>query len=272
MLKLNWINIINELYKLFPLFNEKLKYRISCRRSGNKTNNYDIQEFNYPISNLISYLYPNWIVNLDNYDIELFVHINDDYIIVGIPLSKHTLSLRDNHQGKSMRTTIAYAMLMSADIQPNSIICDPFCGEGTILLELSTNYNSSIIIGCDNNINQINKCNELCKSFNNIQLIYTQSQSLPFHNNSIDYIISDIPFGRKYNDIKTVINIYPLFLKEAERCIKQNSFIILLSPHIKYIKECISKIPNLLYLSENYVKLGLLSAYIIKIQKRKINF
>eukprot|EP00956_Cyclotella_meneghiniana_P032274 scaffold87865_cov64-Cyclotella_meneghiniana.AAC.7 len=65
-----------------------------------------------------------------------------------ISKQRHFLRFRNS---VTIKTNFAYAMIRCANIKPGDLVCDPFCGSGTILLETLDYYRNKEIqfIGMD---------------------------------------------------------------------------------------------------------------------------
>lgn len=77
-------------------------------------------------------------VNLDNPDVEVYVELNVDRLIVALSLTRSSL----HHRGyklfvhpAGLKPTIAFALLKIADWSYGKPVLDPMCGGGTIVIE-----------------------------------------------------------------------------------------------------------------------------------------
>ncbi len=77
-------------------------------------------------------------VNLDNPDVEVYVELNHDRLLVALAITRESMHKRGyrvfNHPA-ALKTTIAAAMLRLARWKPSTPIIDPMCGSGTIVIE-----------------------------------------------------------------------------------------------------------------------------------------
>jgi tRNA G10 N-methylase Trm11 len=127
-----------------------------------------------------------------------------------------------------------------------TIVLDPFCGKSSILTEwLFTNYvkKDNIFFCSDADCQQIQISKENLQTYNKnerFDLILTnlhEKSILPYRNDCIDLIVSDLPFGlnflRMFFSKNTVNNLadrfYEKILSEFSRVlIKQNGVLVLL--------------------------------------------
>jgi len=79
-------------------------------------------------------------VNLDNPDIEIYVELNNDTLVVALKLTRTSLHRRGykvfNHPA-SLKTTIAAAMVRLSGWKRSEGLLDPMCGGATVLIEAS---------------------------------------------------------------------------------------------------------------------------------------
>jgi len=135
----------------------------------------------------------------------------------------------------SLRPSIAYAMVHLANVQGGDVVLDLCCGSGMIAAvtnEVHTIGNYHFIAG-DYAPTVLEKA-----SFNNSQsetrsttdFVYWSFTHLPLRDNSVDVIISNLPFGKKVGTRDLNKKIYPPMMRELARVLKSgNGRAILLS-------------------------------------------
>ncbi|KAF0979830.1 hypothetical protein FDP41_000983 [Naegleria fowleri] len=112
-------------------------------------------------------------------------------------------------------------------------VLDPFAGSGT--LSLSANYfffNKSPkiqLFNLDCSSDETNVMNHNCKHHTNIHILLSDSQSIPFKSQSIDVVLSDMPFGVLCGSHSRNAKIYPKVVKQLERIIKPDGILFLLT-------------------------------------------
>uniref|UniRef100_A0A452GJ06 THUMP domain-containing protein n=1 Tax=Gopherus agassizii TaxID=38772 RepID=A0A452GJ06_9SAUR len=198
--------------KSVDINNHSFSFRVSCRCSGAIAKVFTSQEVGRVLGiTLIKQL--GWKADLRNPDLELFVHLNDIYSVVGIPVFRLPLASREYIQTAGLRSTVAWAMASLAEISAGAFVLDPMCGLGTILLEAAKEWtvSSTVII------------------------------ALPLPSESVDVVISDIPFGKKFKITKD-IKLLPNILREMERVLHVGGTVVLLvSQDVhKHMGGCIS--------------------------------
>ncbi|XP_021561847.1 THUMP domain-containing protein 2 isoform X2 [Carlito syrichta] len=180
-----------------------------------------------------------WKADLRNPNLEIFIHLNDIYSVVGIPVFRVPLASRAYIKTAGLRSTIAWAMASLAEIRAGAIVLDPMCGLGTILLEAAKEWPDVYYVGADVSDSQLlGACDNLKAAGlkDKIELLKVSVIELPLPSESVDIIISDIPFGKKFKLRKDIKSI----LQEMERVLHVGGTIVLLlsEDHYRCFREC----------------------------------
>ena len=134
---------------------DNLTFRISCKCRGRYKKHNKLQtEIIATLGKTLSELW-QLQVNLRNPSFELYIHINDSFLVVGIPVTPMPLSLRPYLKTIGLRSSVAWIIGNLASIRKYSLVVDPMCGAATILLEAATSWPEALYIGCDNNKRQL---------------------------------------------------------------------------------------------------------------------
>ncbi|XP_023567029.1 THUMP domain-containing protein 2 isoform X2 [Octodon degus] len=142
---------------------------------------------------------------------QVFVHLNDAYTVAGIPMLRVPLASRSYIRTAGLRSTIAWAMASLAEIKVGAFVLDPMCGLGTILLEAAKEWPAGYYVGADVSSSQLLGAGDNLKAaglHGTVELLQVSVTELPLPSESVDIIISDIPFGKKFKlekDIKTIV-------------------------------------------------------------------
>ncbi|NP_001156978.1 THUMP domain-containing protein 2 isoform 1 [Rattus norvegicus] len=217
---------------------EDLTFRISCRCSGSIRKVVTGQEAGR-VAGLALMRQFGWKADLRKPDLEIFMHLSDAYSVVGIPLLRVPLASRTYLQTAGLRSTIAWAMASIAEIKAGALVLDPMCGLGTILVEAAEEWPDVFYVGADVSDSQLlGACDNLKAAglAHRIELLKGSVADLPLPAQSVDVIISDIPFGKKFKlgkDIKSI-------LQEMERVLHVDGVMILLlsEDHHRRLTDC----------------------------------
>ncbi|XP_011711319.2 THUMP domain-containing protein 2 isoform X1 [Macaca nemestrina] len=229
----------NDIEKAIDTHNQKdLTFRVSCRCSGTIGKAFTAQEVGRVIGIAIIKHF-GWKADLRNPKLEIFIHLNDVYSVVGIPVFRVPLASRAYIKTAGLRSTIAWAMASLADIKAGAFVLDPMCGLGTILLEAAKEWPDVYYVGADVSDSQLLGTWDNLKAAgleDKIELLKVSVIELPLPSESVDIIISDIPFGKKFKlgkDIKSI-------LQEMERVLHVGGTIVLLlsEDHHRRLTDC----------------------------------
>lgn len=235
--------------------NECLTFRVSCKSTGIIRRLFGPQR----LSQFIGYSLANvfgWKVDLRNPQMEIYVHANEDYFTIGLPVVSRPLSERKYLKHIALRSTVCYAMLLCAgDLSVGSILLDPMCGAGTLVTEAAVSFQNISVIGADIDTVQLdkakeNKCSVITAS-SVIELVHADVTNLPLKNESVTSIVCDLPFGKKFGTPEGVKQLIPLALMEMNRVLTLNGRIVLLiSKNLKeYLFDSVSELNKIISLS-----------------------
>ncbi|XP_053317307.1 THUMP domain-containing protein 2 [Spea bombifrons] len=207
-----------------------ITFRVSCRCSGANAKLFSSEEVGRAIGiSLVKLL--GWKPDLRRPDLEVFVHLNDLYSVVGFPVVRQPLASRGYIRNTGLRSTTAWAMASLAEINAGAVVLDPMCGVGTILLEGAKEWPHVQFIGIDISDSQIKSATGNVKAAGvagSIELVKGSVLDLPVLSESIDVVISDIPFGKKFTSSKNMKDLLPEILQEMERVLRVGGSIVLL--------------------------------------------
>ncbi|XP_062824999.1 THUMP domain-containing protein 2 isoform X3 [Anolis carolinensis] len=232
--------------------NSYFSFRVSCRCSGLLAKTFTAQEMGRIIGIALMKNF-GWKADLRHPDIEIFVHLNDIYCIIGIPVFRLPLSNRAYIRTIGLRSTIAWAMVSLAEIKAGAFVLDPTCGLGTILLEAAMEWPDVNYLGTDISDAQLQGAYTNIKAANlmdKIQLLKASVTALPLPSESIDVVLADIPFGKKFKITKDM-ELLPDVFQELERVLCAGGTLVLLLSRELY--KCLAHGINSGPESENHI-------------------
>ncbi|NWW54884.1 THUM2 protein, partial [Pedionomus torquatus] len=211
--------------------NEQLSFsfRVSCRCSGAIAKILPSQEIGRAVGVALM-KQCGWRADLRDPDLEIFVHLNDIHTVVGIPLFRLPLANREYIKTAGLRSTVAWALASLAEISAGAFVLDPMCGLGTILLEAAKEWPESCYWGADISDSQLEGADVNIRTaglMDKIELLKASVKALPLPSERFDAVISDIPFGKKF-EITKDIQLLPDILQEMERVLRVGGTIVLL--------------------------------------------
>ncbi|XP_001632216.2 tRNA (guanine(6)-N2)-methyltransferase THUMP3 isoform X2 [Nematostella vectensis] len=199
-------------------------FRVTCSRSGN---NHDFKSSDAAaqLGGGLNDLF-HWPVNLSNADIEIILNVVDDRVVVGVALTRETQGRRNiEHFGPTtLKSSLAYCLLKLADIKTGDVVCDPMCGGGSIPIEALLNWPLCVHICGDHHelapSRTLANLSALTSKQNRklpLDIYQWDVCNLPFKTNSMDVIVTDLPFGKKSGSKQNNWSLYPQALDELAR-------------------------------------------------------
>ncbi|KAI4887174.1 hypothetical protein NFI96_021283 [Prochilodus magdalenae] len=205
-------------------------FRVSCRCSGAVARCCNSQNMSRIIGVAISRQL-GWKTDLREPNLEVNVYMSDDHCVLGIPLLRHPLASRSYMKHTGLRSTIAWAMTTFCPIQESSVVLDPMCGVGTILLEAAQECPNAVFIGMDSEEAQLQKAAENVEAAGQegrMLLVQSSCMAIPLPAGSVDAVLCDLPFGRKFSCSTDMTTALPCILAEMERVLRQGGYLVLL--------------------------------------------
>ncbi|KAG7228488.1 hypothetical protein INR49_007661 [Caranx melampygus] len=203
-----------------------VSFRISCKCTGSLSRYFSTQEVSKVIGVGLSRLL-GWKADLKNPQLEVNVLLNDDHCLLGIPLTRLPLANRSYIKTTGLRST------------PGFCVVDPMCGVGSILIEAAQEHKAACFMGVDIDERQLQKANEnieFAEMGNTVQLLKASSMELPLTNASVDAVVCDLPFGKKFGTKTDMAANLPVILTEMERVLHVGGILVLLlSPQLSCV-------------------------------------
>ncbi|XP_067681993.1 THUMP domain-containing protein 2-like [Haliotis asinina] len=174
-----------------------------------------------------------WKVDLKNPEVEICVHINDESVSVGMPVTRCPLSKRKYMVQPGLRSTVAWIMAHLADIQTGDVVLDPMCGKASVLVEAVQDLliNKAHYMGFDISDGQLDHARENRMSANS-QLLDLGAASvldLPVRDQSVDKIVCDAPFGYKHIMEMKLDLFYPMLIHQISRVLRVGGIAVVMT-------------------------------------------
>ncbi|KAG5266600.1 hypothetical protein AALO_G00233940 [Alosa alosa] len=208
----------------------KTTFRVSCRSSGVVAKRFSPQDLSRLIGSAITKQL-NWRADLKEPELEVNVYLSDDHCVVGILLSSHPLAKRSYIKHTGLRSTVAWAMTSVSNMKEGAVIIDPMCGVGTILLEAAQECPNACFFGLDSDVGQLQKAAEnveYAQLTDRVQLLQASAMRIPLPSGSVDVVICDVPFGRKFSCGSSMAAALPEIVEEMERVLRVGGSLVLL--------------------------------------------
>ncbi|KAJ3610907.1 hypothetical protein NHX12_022997 [Muraenolepis orangiensis] len=197
--------------QLEPITSPPLTFRVNCKLSGPLSRCLTAQDLSRVIGSGLCRLL-GWKVELRSPQLEVSVYLSGDHSILGIPLTRLPLASRSYMRTTGLRSTVAWALGSLAGIQDVHFL------------------------GVDIDDGQLQKANENVAFANlgeRIHLMKASCSGLPVSSGSVDAVVCDLPFGRKFNTKTNMADSLHCIVSEMERHVvlrPGGSLVLLLSP------------------------------------------
>lgn len=154
-------------------------------------------------------------------------------------LYKRIITEKELHKGE-LRPEFAYLMCCYAKLTKESVVCDPFCGYGSIPKQIARCCKVKKIIASDIDESKIAYVKEgnFASKFNVDVKVADAVNLKHIDDASIDAIITDPPWGY-YEQITNIVNFYISSLAELKRITKKEGVLVILSARKdEFIEAC----------------------------------
>ncbi len=173
-------------------------------------------------------------------DLNVRLFIVHDTAYVGIRLGHNALherAYKNAQRPGSLKPTVAAAMHQLADLQNGDVLLDPCCGAGTILVEAPENI---FVSGGDVDLSALNATQEnVTHAGKNMTISQWDARTLPLKTNSVDKLVTNLPWGRQITVDDELADFYAAICTEIQRVLKPDGCAIILT-----------SLPDLLHLPE----------------------
>lgn len=171
-------------------------------------------------------------------DVSFRIHLTDHEAIVGLRLTRAPLHRREYKISSRIGTLhppLAFAMGLLSGADHHQCVLDPFCGVGTIPIELVKLDSTIQAFGLDIASESIQKAIVNAQSANvRVDFLVGDAAQLPLRDGVIDRVVSNPPWGQAV-EVKGKLQAGPLpFFQEIQRVSRENAKMVLL---IKWSEE-----------------------------------
>jgi len=158
------------------------------------------------------------------------VIVTEDRIIVGKVLKemhhefhKRRPQHRPEHHPTSIDPKIARACVNLTGIPVGKVLVDPFCGTGGIMIEAGLmRFNT---VGYDISDKMLKKCEKNLDYFK-IKRFHLENRDSTHLNNLVDYVVTDLPYGKASHLTAEPDKLYKDFLKVLWKILRYKAVVI----------------------------------------------
>lgn len=159
------------------------------------------------------------------------VFIEHHHAYIGLRLSDHPLHERDDRAVErvgALKPSIAAALVQLAEIKNTETLLDLCCGSGTILIEAARM--GIKVLGGDLDVQAVQTARKNMRAAGqHFRVDVWDARSLPVSTESVDAVVSNLPWGRQIVVDETLASVYQDILLESERVLKAGGKAIFLT-------------------------------------------
>jgi tRNA (guanine6-N2)-methyltransferase len=184
-----------------------------------------------------------WRVDLEGYDYDIHVDVEDDRCTIGLRITPVSLRRRGRivHVAASLDPTLGYAMCVLSDPQPGEVFVDPTCGAGTVLLERAEIGPARLVAGdLFAHPLEMARRNVVANAVE-AKLSRWDARRLPLAAESVDKVCANLPWGRRAGSHLVNKHLYPPLIREVARVLKVGGRAVLLSLEKRMLLACVDR-------------------------------
>ncbi len=166
----------------------------------------------------------------------------ENFAFCGQLISKREFTEKNLNKGE-LRPEIAYLICCFSDLQKEQVIAEPFCGYGSIPIQLVKKFNFSKLYISDIDEEKIKFISEKKQLKNNEKIEISVQNAFDLKNipsKSVGCIITDPPWGF-YENIENIEDFYEKMFESFCRILKDDGKMIILSARKEELEKTICK-------------------------------
>jgi len=174
-----------------------------------------------------------WRPSEDDNALEFWATLLGDEFLLALRLSDATMRHRSylvSHRPATLRPSVAAALAWLSKPQPDDIFLDPLCGAGTILIERAFLGRYRLLLGGDKAFDAVVAAKtNFGPRHKPRALALWDATSLPLRDESVDKIVTNLPWGKKLGEPSELPRLYPCLMAEFARVIRPTGLLAILA-------------------------------------------
>ncbi len=173
--------------------------------------------------------------------VEWWATLIGDELMLAIRLTDDRMRQREYkvaHLPGSLRPSAAAALAWLSEPRDEDVVLDPFCGAGTILIERAHLGRYRMLIGTDRDSAALEAARaNVGPRYQPIRLEQSDAAALPLEDGSVDKVITNLPWGRRFGSHPENRRLYPRWIAEMQRVLKPGGAMVLLTAEARLMRE-----------------------------------
>ena len=164
-------------------------------------------------------------------DLNVRVFIDHNTALVGLRLAAqplHRRAYKQVHIPGALKPTAAAAMIHLAGVSAGAVMVDPFCGSGTIAIEAAQMGINSLTGDIAATAVEAAVTNAQAAAVS-VAISHWDASHVPLRDQSVDYAISNMPWGRQVQVDAQLSRLYAQSFAEMKRIVISDGKIVLLT-------------------------------------------
>jgi SAM-dependent methyltransferase len=161
-------------------------------------------------------------------------------------------------RGPASTTPIAAAlMLRLAELREGMRVLDPCCGTATLGVLAAESCPSVRFVGADIDRSALAKAvTNLHGRGHPVRLVQADAARLPFARESVDLVVSNLPFGKRVGSHGTNLELYPRILTEVSRVLRAEGIAVLMTEEKRLLLDSVQRAPGIRVTAEHVIETG----------------
>jgi len=247
-------------------------FRVTTRRYGKHA--FGSHEVQAVVGGALQEKY-NQPVSLKEYDCHIRLDIIASFALLGIQHTPEKYQKRfqvAHYHRAGIKASVAYAMSRLADIKPGTTILDPFCGAGTIPMEVAALHQDSVkILGSDLYEDVIENARKNAR-LNGLEgyTAFQQTNVFTLHEKlqePVHTIISNPPYGVKSAAKSNMRNLLRAFVANAAKVLREDGKMVILMLRSDMFRETVMRTKLFKITEERVIESGSLYPHLFVLGK-----
>jgi SAM-dependent methyltransferase len=157
----------------------------------------------------------------------------------------------------STNPVIAALVAQLLKVRPGDVVYDPFCGAGTLLVEVAALDLGTVLLGSDVSRPALAEAVANRSALQQSVLLFrADAGRLPVAADSVDRLVSNLPFGKRVGSHSVNVKLYPAFLAELSRVLRVDGRAVLLTDDKNLLRRSVQATQGTRILREVQVATG----------------